>query len=321
MKRLLTLMVVTFFGFQSLAQDPENKGQWAVFTNHNYTLTLSDVVEIAKGMPNMHTGLYRLKNGEKFYVYCPERWVEIMKRILSKIKGSPVTSVADELAEGNIVPWDDNISTTVTNYAVTNCKVWVVSKDYKGGTGVRVLVYKGYPVLKVATACLNPLEPEFTQKPSKDIPEPKEEEPNSIPEPKDKPVVPATNVNTNTQTVKVEVSYPPQDERQYNEPQDEQSYDDNYDVRRRVIRRPPVVMRRPIQANFSFQWNRQQNRQPQKHYVQRDRPQRNNHASESRGRDVTQNHASESRGRSDANDRGSGNGNGNQNGNRGGRGN
>jgi hypothetical protein len=86
-----------------------------------------------------------------------------MKDILSEIDGS-ANNIADSLATGNIAPWDDNVSGTTTNYAVTKGKVWIVAKHYKGEKGVRALIYKGYPILKVGSPCLNPNRPDKIEK-------------------------------------------------------------------------------------------------------------------------------------------------------------
>lgn len=178
MKKILVILIgALVLGFNQKAKSqsvPDNLGQFVVFLDNKYQLTLSDVVEISRGMPSMKDkGFYKLKNGKTFFVYSPEKWVDLMHNILTKVNGSPISSISDELAQGQIVPWDDNISTPTTNYAVSKeGKIWVVSYHYKGGPGVRVLVYKGYPVLKVSGLCLNPNDPDFVKQAPALIPEP-----------------------------------------------------------------------------------------------------------------------------------------------------
>ncbi len=177
MKKILVILIgalVLGFNQKGKAQSvPDNLGQFVVFLDNTYQLTLADVVQISRGMPSMKDkGFYKLKNGKTFFVYSPEKWVALMDKILTKVNGTSIGNIADELAQGQIVPWDDNISTSTTNYAVSKeGKLWVVSYHYKGGPGVRVLVYKGYPVLKVSGLCLNPNDPDFVQAPAL-IPEP-----------------------------------------------------------------------------------------------------------------------------------------------------
>jgi hypothetical protein len=178
MKHFTILIVFALISIQSFSQPPrrsggtqtttsvssepeelDNKGQWFVFLDRTYVVTLNDVVEIAGKISTMQDGnSYRLQNGQIFYVYCPREWTRLMTNILTKAKGAAITSIADELAKGAIVPWDDNISTPTKNTAVTNCKVWIVNKAYRGGPGVTVLVYNGVPVLKTGKPCLNPQE-------------------------------------------------------------------------------------------------------------------------------------------------------------------
>ena len=165
-KYIVILFVAILSGLQSTAQMPDNKGQYTVFLNHDYDVTLNDVTEVATGMPTMATKGYKLSNGEKFYVYYPEVWVSLMTQILSEVKGSPVTAanIADELATGVIVNWNDDISARVRDYAVTNGKPWILDENYNGAVGVKVLIYRGYPVLKIKTACFNPLWPKIISK-------------------------------------------------------------------------------------------------------------------------------------------------------------
>ena len=178
MKKILVILIgALVLGFNQKAKSqsvPDNLGQFVVFLDNTYQLTLADVVQISKGMSSMKDkGFYKLKNGKTFFVYSPEKWVDLMEKILTKVNGTQIGNIADELAQGQIVPWDDNISTSTTNYAVTKeGKLWVVSYHYKGGPGVRVLVYKGYPVLKVSGLCLNPNDPDFVRQAPALIPEP-----------------------------------------------------------------------------------------------------------------------------------------------------
>mgnify|MGYP001558306682 FL=1 len=181
MRKFLSILILALFMGQSInAQNkmPDNKRQWFVFNNPQYRPTKSDIVEIAKGMPAMKTGKYKLKNGQIFWCYHPERWVVLMKRILTKVKGSEVTNIANELATGTIVPWDDNISTKTKNYGVEdNGEEVVVDGNYSGGDGIDCLVYMGYPVLKTFKPCINPEDPEIAAAPIPIVPEtPKVEE-------------------------------------------------------------------------------------------------------------------------------------------------
>ncbi len=162
MKHIVIMILALLLLGKSTNAQVQNKGQWTVFENNKYRPTLDDIVQIAKGMPHMKDGgYYKLKNGEKFWVFCPEKWTPLMQQILSKVKGSPVTDVAAELATGKIIPWDDNISTKTRNYAVTNCKVWIVDENYGGGDDVDGLNYLGYMVLKTFHACCNPEDPKI----------------------------------------------------------------------------------------------------------------------------------------------------------------
>lgn len=178
MKKIFVILIgALVLGFNQKAKSqsvPDNLGQFVVFLDNTYQLTLADVVQISKGMSSMKDkGFYKLQNGKTFFVYSPEKWVDLMEKILTKVNGTQIGNIADELAQGQIVPWDDNISTSTTNYAVTKeGKLWVVSYHYKGGPGVRVLVYKGYPVLKVSGLCLNPNDPDFVRQAPSLIPEP-----------------------------------------------------------------------------------------------------------------------------------------------------
>lgn len=173
MKKIFSILMLTLFMGPSInAQTPSNlvanKGQWAVFEDNKYHLTMEDVIQISKGMPYMKDGgKYKLKNEKVFWVFCPQKWVEIMKTILSKVKGTPVTDIAKEFTEAqklgkaSIIPWDDNISTKTRNYAVTNCKPWIVDENYAGGDDVEGLNYMGYMVLKTFHACINPEDPKI----------------------------------------------------------------------------------------------------------------------------------------------------------------
>lgn len=176
------MIATLFMGFQSSLKaqkvtPPDNKGQWVVFLDNKYHPTKEDILEIAKGMPYMKEDtFYRLKSKKNFYVYSPDKWVELMKEILTKVKGSPVTNVYKELLEGEIVPGDDNVSTTTKNYGVTkNGKSFVVDAEFKGDDSTEFFVYKGYRVLKIYKACMNPQDPNMTKK-STPVPDPKVEE-------------------------------------------------------------------------------------------------------------------------------------------------
>lgn len=177
MKKFIVIAIVALLGFQSSKAQkvtaPDNKGQWVVFLDNKYHPTMGDVLEIAKGMPYMKQDtLYHTKTGKKFFVYYPKEWVNLMKEILTKVKGSQVTDIHKELSEGEIVSADDNVSTTTKNYGVTkNGKPFVVDDNYKGTDSTEFLVYKGYRVLKPYKACMNPQNPNITKK-SESVPEP-----------------------------------------------------------------------------------------------------------------------------------------------------
>lgn len=163
MKKIIISLFLILGWSNMNAQKPlDNKGAWFVFQNPNITITVDNVVEIMENI-NLYSPrqMYCLSTGEKFTPIAPQLWEKTMKEIISLIEGKQIFSVADSVRKnGVIVPGDDNLSGSTTNYGVTNKgEIFEASTDYKGGENVNFLLYKGYPILKVQKPCMNPNKP------------------------------------------------------------------------------------------------------------------------------------------------------------------
>lgn len=187
---MLFVIAALFMGSNQTAnaQLLDNKGAWVVVSNQNYEVTLQDVLEFAGGVTSMKAGeKYKFSSsGETFYVVNPKEWVTTMKEILSQNKGSAVTNIKKELIDGDarIVDWNDDIP-PATNMGMTkDGKSYVASQDYKGGDNVRVLICRGFPVLKLKKPCFNPQRSPKAAKSAPEIPEEEEEDPAPVPKEK-----------------------------------------------------------------------------------------------------------------------------------------
>lgn len=162
MKNYYLLIIFTFIFLSGKGQNKtiNNHGAWFIFKNQNYNITISDIVEVSENIDNLQAWKsYRLSSGEVFIPVAPEKWKNKMISTISLIKGNEKFSLSEELSKSVIVPWDDNIN-SAKNWGIRqNGEPFIASANYKGGDNVRVLIYKGYPILKVGKPCLNPVEP------------------------------------------------------------------------------------------------------------------------------------------------------------------
>jgi hypothetical protein len=169
MKKIVFFLFLTLGWLGVKSQPVDNKGGWFMFKNANYSITKGNIVEIAKGGNLMKPWqAYKLANGEEFIAVSPQLWGNMIEETITLIDGTKPVNWVDSIAyHGIVVPWDDNISGTVTNYGVRkNGESFPVSSNYTGGENVWIFLYKGYPIIKVKNLCLNPLRPNnILQKP------------------------------------------------------------------------------------------------------------------------------------------------------------
>lgn len=139
-----------------------DNGQWFRFADQNYQVTMDDVNDIAllSDQGNLVAGkLFQTRSGMKFYTKYPTQWRTRELAILSKVRGTQVTSLVDGFSGGTIVPFQ-NLSKT-KNYYINN-GVEGFFDNYNGGIGIRTVVINGYPVMKVGAPCFNPEDPYMT---------------------------------------------------------------------------------------------------------------------------------------------------------------
>lgn len=164
---MLTLFLLIGLS-QEIKADGAN-GQFADTKTPNHIVTEADVKQVAYYIDRNEIVAgkwYTLNSGFTFKMEKPSLFKSEILRILSKVKKTTVTSIRDEFENIQILNWDDNISTKTRNYNIKNGKLGF-SEDYSGGPGVRVVMYMGYPVLKVCTPCFNPNEPMIVVPPVK----------------------------------------------------------------------------------------------------------------------------------------------------------
>ncbi len=168
-KKIFAIMALALMGLVAptklKAQDAKTKadnGQWFHFDSKEYIVIMDDVNDIAllSDQGNLVNGkLYKTRSGMKFYTKYSEQWRARMLAILTKVTGSPVTSLVTGFSGASILPWDQNITIKTKNYYINN-GVEGFNRNFTGGTGIRTVVVNGYPVLKVAEPCFNPNDPE-----------------------------------------------------------------------------------------------------------------------------------------------------------------
>lgn len=165
-KLFIEILALLFIGLASTEIKADNiNGAFVDVKNPTQIVTEGDVQQIAYYIDRdqiVAGKWYTLNSGLTFKMENPTLWKKTMTEILTKVKGGQITSIQTELSTSQILDWDDNISTKTKNYHMKGGKLGFVD-NYSGGSGVRVVVYKGYPVLKVGKPCFNPNEPHLAQ--------------------------------------------------------------------------------------------------------------------------------------------------------------
>ena len=159
MRKLVSVCLLLFLSLSLKAQ----QGVWVVFDDPKYEVTMDDVLLIADNVDRniiVSGKRYQTKSGQNFSMFHPNIWKTKMKDILTPVVGHEVFSIKQELAKGNIIDVDDNITQSGKNWCVSDKGKPYPIKDFSPNkeTKLRVVILNGYGVLKVRNSCFNPLE-------------------------------------------------------------------------------------------------------------------------------------------------------------------